>query len=125
MDTRIKLQCRSGFPGAPRRIARTPRGCYGRWRTSLSRLAAADCDRAQVSTQAVLLRCSVMRPLSDIPDLDNLAGLASYYWLLIERVRLVNATAEEKQLLLSEIELWFNAARRKYLRSPRWRWKSA
>jgi len=72
-----------------------------------------------------LLRCSVMRPLSDIPDLDNLAGLASYYWLLIERVRLVNATAEEKQLLLSEIELWFNATRRRYLRSPRWRWKSA
>jgi hypothetical protein len=76
-------------------------------------------------TRAVLLRCSVMRPLGDIPELDDLAGLASYYWLLIERVRLVNATAEEKQLLLSEIELWFNAARRKYLRSPRWGWKSA
>ena len=54
-----------------------------------------------------------MRPLSDIPDPDDLAGLAWYYWLLVERVRSVNATAEEKQLLLSEIELWFSAARRK------------
>ncbi len=58
-----------------------------------------------------------MRPLSDIPDPDDLAGLAWYYWLFIGRVRSVNATAEEKQLLLSEIELWFNAARRKCLAS--------
>ena len=56
-----------------------------------------------------------MRPRSDIPDPDDLAGLAWYYWLSVERVRSVNATAEEKQLLLSEIELWFNAARRKCL----------
>ena len=56
-----------------------------------------------------------MRPLSDIPNTDHLAGLAWYYWLLVERVRSANATAEEKQLLLSEIELWFNAARRKCL----------
>jgi len=66
-----------------------------------------------------------MRSLSDIPVPDDLASLAWYYWLLVERVRSVNATAEEKQLLLSEIELWFNAARRKYLTSPGWRWKSA
>ena len=46
-----------------------------------------------------------MRPLSDIPVPDDLAGLAWYYWLSVERVRSVNATAEEKQLLLSEIEL--------------------
>lgn len=64
-----------------------------------------------------MLRCSVMRPRSDIPDPDDLAGLAWYYWLLVERVRSVNATAEEKQLVLSEIELWFNAARRKCLTS--------
>lgn len=66
-----------------------------------------------------------MRPRSDIPDPDDLAGLSWYYWLLVERVRSVNATAEEKQLVLSEIELWFNAARRKCLTSPRCRWKSA
>jgi len=65
--------------------------------------------------RAVLLRYSVMRPLSDIPNTDHLAGLAWYYWLLVERVRSANATAEEKQLLLSEIELWFDAARRKCL----------
>ena len=70
--------------------------------------------------RAGLLRCSVMRPLSDIPDPDGLAGLAWYFWLLVERVRSVNATAEEKQLLLSQIELWFNAARRKCLTSPCW-----
>ena len=46
-----------------------------------------------------------MRPRSDIPDPDDLAGLAWYYWLLVERVRSVNATGEEKQLVLSEIEL--------------------
>ena len=56
-----------------------------------------------------------MRPRSDIPDPDDLASLAWHYWLSVERVRSVNATAEEKQLLLSEIELWFNAARRKCL----------
>ena len=66
-----------------------------------------------------------MCPLSDIPDPDHLAGLAWYYWLLVERVRSVNATAEEKQLLLSEIELWFSAARRKCLTSQGWQWKSA
>ena len=66
-----------------------------------------------------------MRPLSDIPDPNDLAGLAWYYWLLVERVRSVNATAEEKQPLLSEIELWFNVARRKCLTSPGWRWKSS
>ena len=66
-----------------------------------------------------------MRPLSDIPDADGLAGLAWYYWLLVARVRSVNATAEEKQLLLSKIELWFNAARRKCLTSPGCRWRSA
>jgi hypothetical protein len=76
-------------------------------------------------TRAVLLRCSAMRSLSDIPVPDDLAGLAWYYWLLVERVRSVSATAEEKQLLLSEIELWFNAARRERLTSPGWRWKSA
>ena len=72
-----------------------------------------------------MLRCSVMRPRSDIPDPDDLAGLAWYYWLLVERVRSVNATAEEKQLVLSEIELWFNAARRKCLTPPGCLWKSA
>ena len=66
-----------------------------------------------------------MRPLSDIPDADGLAGLAWYYWLLVAGVRSVNATAEEKQLLLSKIELWFNAVRRKCLTSPGCRWKSA
>jgi hypothetical protein len=59
-----------------------------------------------------------MRPLSDISAPDDLAGLAWYYWLLVERV--VNATAEEKQSLLSEIELWFKAARRKCPTSPGW-----
>ena len=48
-----------------------------------------------------------MRPRSDIPDPYDLAGLAWYYWLLVERVRSVNATADEKQLLLSQVELWF------------------
>jgi len=66
-----------------------------------------------------------MRPRSDIPDPDDLAGLAWYYWLLVERVRSVNATGEEKQLVLSEIELWFSAARRKCLTSPGCRWTSA
>jgi hypothetical protein len=66
-----------------------------------------------------------MRPLTDIPDSDDLAGLAWYYWLLVERVRSVNATDEEKQPLLSQIELWFNAARRKCLTSPSCRWKSS
>jgi hypothetical protein len=63
--------------------------------------------------------------LSDIPDPDDLAGLTWYYWLLVERVRSVDSTAEEKQLLLSEIELWFNTERRKCLTSPGWRCKSA
>ena len=92
---------------------------------SFSKLAAANCDRAQVPAQGSLVTVSVMRPLSDIADSDDLAGLAWYYWLLVKRVRSVNATAEEKQLLLSEIELWFNAARRNCLTSPGWRWKIA
>lgn len=90
---------------------------------SLSSLVACNCDRAQVPATAGLLRYSVMRASSDIPDPDNLAGLAWYYWLLVERVRSLNATAEEKQPLLSEIELWFSAARRRCLKSPSWCWK--
>jgi hypothetical protein len=58
-----------------------------------------------------------MRPLSDIPDPDGLADLAWYYWLLVERVRSVNAAAEEKQPLLTQIELWFTGARRRCLTS--------
>jgi hypothetical protein len=58
-----------------------------------------------------------MRTRSDIPDPDDLAGLAWYYWLLVERVRSVNATAEEKQPLLTQIELWFTGARRRYVTS--------
>jgi hypothetical protein len=79
--------------------------------------AAGNCDRAQVPAQAVLLRSTVMRTLGDIPDPDDLAGLAWYYWLLVERVRSVNATAEEKQPLLTQIELWFTGARRRCLTS--------
>jgi hypothetical protein len=65
-----------------------------------------------------LLRSAVMRTLSDIPDPDDLASLAWYYWLLVERVRSVNATAEEKQPLLTQIELWFAGARRRCLAPP-------
>ena len=46
-----------------------------------------------------------MRPRSDIPDPDDLAGLAWYYWLLVERVRSVNATGEEKQLVMAPTTL--------------------
>lgn len=56
-----------------------------------------------------------MRAPSDIPDPDDLAGLAWYYWLLVERVRSVNAPANEKQALLRKIERWFWRARERRL----------
>jgi hypothetical protein len=67
-------------------------------------------DRVLVSAQTVLLRMLDEARLERHPD--ALAGLTWYYWLFVERVRSVNATAEEKQPLLSEIELWFSATRR-------------
>src|SRR5262245_31082480 len=89
------------------------RGSCGRWRMSSRSFAAANCDRAQVPTRGDSVRCATMRALTDIPDVDDLAGLTWYYWLLVERVRSVNATAEELQPLLARIELWFRDAKRR------------
>jgi hypothetical protein len=112
-DFLIRLDARHGIDGAVR----------VRWRMSLGRLTAANCDRAQVPAHGSLVTVFGDARSKRHSRPDDLAALAWYYWLLVERVRSANATAEEKQPLLSEIELWFSAARRRCLTSTGWRWK--
>ena len=46
-----------------------------------------------------------------LPDPDDLAGLAWYYWRAVEAVRAGDATTDEKCMLLAELERQLRAAR--------------